>query len=123
MVFIPTPTRDSNWIAVQALTRLGRASVDNPAAPEDIALAVDRLDAVSQDLQGRGILYVADLDNVPASVAQNLADRIAIALKPDFGDTTPDGQGTLPPVLEVEARLRRLSADTPSYGPQQVQFS
>ncbi len=122
MAFPVTPTRNSSWIATQALTRIGAASVDNPASAEDLALALDRLDVVASNLQGRGVLYVADLDMTPAGIAHELANALALALQPDFGDATPPGQGALPPQAQIDANLRRITADLVSYGPQQVSF-
>ena len=122
MAFPVTPTRDSNWIAAQALSRLGAASVDNPPSAEDLALALDRLDVVASNLQGRGIVYVADIDTTPAGIAHELANALALALQPDFGDPTPQGQGPLPPQAVIDDNLKRITADLVSYGPQKVSF-
>jgi hypothetical protein len=116
------PTRDLDWIATQALTRVGAVSVDNPASAEDLALAQDRVDVVAQDLQARGICYVADLDSTPAGLAHQLANAVAISLLADFGDRSPPGQNPLPPLALVENNLRRISSDLISYGPQQVSY-
>jgi hypothetical protein len=123
MTFINNVTRDSKWIATKALTRLGVASVDNPPSAEDMQLALDQLDTTYQDLSTRGVIYLADLDQTPASYATWLAERLAIDLKGDYGNQAPDGQSALRPMPMVEVALRRLSADTPSYGPQKVEFS
>jgi hypothetical protein len=96
--------------------------VDNPPSAEDMQLALDQLDATLQDLMKRGICYLADLDQCDASLATWLAERVAIELKPDFGNNTPDGQSALKPLALVELAIRRLSADQPSYGPQTVSF-
>ena len=122
MTFPVSPTRNSSWIATQALTRIGAASVDNPPAAEDLALALDRLDVVSSNLQGRGVIYLADLDATPAAIAHELANALALALQPDFGSETPPGQGALPPQAQIDANLRRITADLVSYGPAQVSF-
>lgn len=122
MSFIPTPVRDSTWIAEQALFRLLKASVDNPPAAEDLALALDRLDSVYQNLQGRGVVYVADLDQTPAAIAEELAWALASALKASFGDMTPEGQDAIPSSVVTNANLRRISSADPSYGPQKVTF-
>ena len=122
MVYVVTPTRDSNWIATKCLSRLGAASVDNPPSAEDMQLALDQLDATLQDLMKRGLCYLADLDKCDAPLATWLAERVAIELKPDFGNNTPDGQSALKPLALVELAIRRLSADVPSYGPQTVSF-
>lgn len=123
MTYILNTTRNSNWIANKALVKLGKASVDNLPAAEDMTLALDALDATIQDLMERGVCYIPDLDSTPAAYADWLAERAAINLKADYGYSTPDGQGALKPIGMVELALRRLSADTPSYGPQQVEFS
>jgi hypothetical protein len=122
MTFIPTSVRDSTWIAEQALFRLLKASVDNPPAAEDLALALDRLDSVYQNLQGRGVVYVADLDQTPAGIAEELAWALAAGLKASFGDMTPEGQDAIPPSAVTNANLRRISSADPSYGPQKVSF-
>ncbi len=122
MAFPVTPTRNSSWIATQALTRLGAASVDNPASAEDLALALDRLDVVTSNLQGRGIVYVADLDSTLAAIAHELANALALSLQPDFGDETPQGQGALPPQAQIDVNLKRITADLVGYGPQLVSF-
>jgi hypothetical protein len=122
MTFPVTPARNSSWIATQALSRIGAASVDNPASAEDLALALDRLDVVASNLQGRGVLYVADLDTTPAGIAHELANALALALQPDFGHATPPGQGSLPAQAQIDANLKRITADLVSYGPQQVSF-
>jgi hypothetical protein len=122
MTFPVTPARNSSWIATQALSRIGAASVDNPASAEDLALALDRLDVVASNLQGRGVLYVADLDTTPAGIAHELANALALALQPDFGDATPPGQGALPAQAQIDANLKRITADLVSYGPQQTSF-
>ena len=85
---------------------IGAASVDNPASPEDLALALDRLDVLVQNLQGRGILYLADVDTTPSSIAHEVANALALSLQPDFGDNTPPGSGALP----SQRRHRRQSA-------------
>jgi hypothetical protein len=123
MAYVLNPTRDANWLATKALTKLGKASVDNPPAPEDMTLTLDALEVTVQDLIKRGICYIADLDATPAAYADWLAERTAIALKSDYGYAMPDGQGALKPIGMVELALRRLSADIPSYGPQEVEFS
>lgn len=123
MTHVVTETRDANWIATKALTRLGQVSVDNPASPEDLNLALDQLDATYLDLQTRGVCYIPDLDMTPSPYATWLAERVAIDLKGDYGYQSPDGQAALKPLSMVETALRRLSADTPSYGPQKVDFS
>jgi hypothetical protein len=122
MSFPVTPTRNSSWIATQALTRIGAASVDNPAAPEDLALALDRLDVVASNLQGRGVLYVADLDTTPVAIAHELASALALSLMPDFGDETPQGQGALPTQAQIDTNLKRITADLVGYGPQVVSY-
>lgn len=122
MAYIVNATRDSRWIANKALVRLGTSSVDNPPSADDLNLALDQLDATYQDLQARGVVYLPDLDATPASYATWLAERVAIDLKPDFGNQAPDGQSALKSIGMVETALRRLSADVPSYGPQQVEF-
>lgn len=122
MAFIVTPTRDSTWIATQALSRIGASSVDNPPSPEDLTLAIDRLDAVAQNLQGRGVLYIADLDSVPSGIAHELANAVGLALQPDFGDNSPPGSGAIPSQVQIDANLRRITADMVAYGPQTVRF-
>jgi|SRR5580704_19610378 hypothetical protein len=122
MAFPVTPTRNSSWIATAALNRLGKASVDNPASAEDLALALDRLDVVASNLQGRGVVYLADLDATPAALAHELANALALALQPEFGDDTPQGQGALPPQAVIDANLRRITSDLVGYGPQLVSF-
>lgn len=122
MVYTPNRTRNSAWIANKMLVKLGQASVDNPAGPEDTQLALDMLDLTMQDLAVRGVCYIPDLDNTPAAYADWLAERAAINLKADYGYQLPDGQAALKPVGMVELALRRISADIPSYGPQKVEF-
>jgi hypothetical protein len=122
MSFITIPTRDSNWIAVQALTRVGKASVDNPPQAEDLALAIDRLDVVAANLAGRGIVYIADLDSVPSGLAHEVANALALSIQPDFGDMTPPGQGPLPPQAVTDMNLKRITSADVSYGPAQVRF-
>jgi hypothetical protein len=122
MTFATSATRDSSWIATNALTRIGAASVDNPASPEDLALALDRLDVLVQNLQGRGILYLADVDTIPSSIAHEVANALALSLQPDFGDNTPPGSGALPSQDVIDANLRRITADLVSYGPQQATY-
>src|SRR5690242_15216033 len=97
MAFPVSATRNSSWIATQALSRIGASSVDNPPSAEDLALALDRLDVVASNLQARGIVYIADLDSVPAGVAHELANALGLALMPDFGDLSPEGQSAIPP--------------------------
>lgn len=121
MAFPVTPTRDSTWIATKALSRIGASSVDNPPSAEDLALALDALDATVANLQGRGIIYIADLDSVPSGVAQELSDALARDLLPDFGDLT-GGQSSIPPQAQIDANLKRIMADVPSYGPQKVSY-
>jgi hypothetical protein len=123
MAHVLTETRDSNWIATKALTRLGEVSVDNPPSSEDLNLALDQLDATYLDLQARGVCYIPDLDVTPSAYATWIAERVAIDLKADYGYQAPDGQAALKPLSMVETALRRLSADEPSYGPQKVEFS
>lgn len=123
MVHVLTATRDANWIATKALVRLGEVSVDNPPSAEDLQLALDQLDATYLDLEKRGVVYIADLDETPSSYATWMAERLAIDLKADYGNQAPDGQSSLKPISMVEMALRRLSADVASYGPQQVEFS
>lgn len=120
--YVTQPTRDSAWIINKALSRIGAASVANPASAEDYQLAQDQLEVTAQDLMDRGVCYIPDLDAVKASYATWLAERVAIDLKADFGYPVPDGQSALRPVSMVEITLRRLSADEPSYGPQVVSF-
>jgi hypothetical protein len=122
MSFATSPVRDSAWIAASALTRIGASSVDNPASPEDLALALDRLDVVAQNLQARGILYLADLDATPSGIANELANALALSLQPDFGANAPPGSGALPTQDAIDANLRRISAELISYGPQQALF-
>jgi hypothetical protein len=122
MSFATSSIRDSTWIATSALTRIGAASVDNPAPVEDLALALDRLDVVVQNLQARGILYLADVDRTPSGIAHELANALALSLQPDFGDNTPPGAGALPPQDVIDANLRRQTADLVSYGPQQATY-
>ena len=122
MAYTLTASRNAKWIATKALVRLGEVSVDNPPSAEDLQLALDQLDATYQDLQSRGVVYIADLDDTPAAYATWLAERLAIDLKPDYGNQAPDGQSALKSIGMVETALRRLSADVPSYGPQQVEF-
>lgn len=121
-VYTYNTTRDSNWIANKTLVKLGKASVDNLPAAEDMNLALDALDATMQDLMIRGVCYIPDLNQTPAAYVDWLAERTAINLKADYGYATPDDQGALKPIAMVELALRRLSADVPSYGPQQVEF-
>lgn len=122
MTYILNTTRDSNWLANKALVKLGKASVDNLPAAEDMTLALDVLDLTVQDLMKRGVVYIPDLDSTPAAYADWLAERTAINLKSDYGYAVPDGQGALKPIGMVELALRRLSADIPSYGPMAVEF-
>jgi hypothetical protein len=122
MSFASGATRNSIWIATQALTRIGAASVDNPPSAEDLTLAIDRLDVIAQNLQARGILYLADLDATPSGIAHEVANALALSLQPDFGNTAPPGQGAIPSQGEIDMNLRRITADLVSYGPQQVTF-
>jgi len=122
MAFPINLTRDGSWIATSALTRIGAASVDNPPSAEDLALALDRLDVISQNLAARGIILVADLDRTPAAIAQEMANALALSLQADFGSNAPPGSGALPPQEAIDANLRRITADTIAYGPQQAAY-
>lgn len=118
-----TTTRDSTWIANQALTRLGVISVDVPTADAaDFQLALDRLDVVCSELALKGVYFVADMDQVPSGAANQLAYALAFSLLPDFGNMSPPGQSNIPPLLATENELRRMSPGKPGYGPQQVSF-
>ena len=122
MTFSTSASRDSSWIATSALSRIGAASVDNPVSPEDLALALDRLDVVVQNLQGRGVLYLADVDNTPSALAHEIANALALSLQPDFGNNAPPGSGALPPQDAIDTNIRRITADLVSYGPQQATY-
>ncbi|MBW0001926.1 MAG: hypothetical protein JO216_00440 [Hyphomicrobiales bacterium] len=122
MTFPTSASRGSIWIATSALSRIGAASVDNPVSPEDLALALDRLDVVVQNLQGRGVLYLADVDTTPSALAHEIANALALSLQPDFGDNAPPGTGALPPQDAIDANIRRITADLVSYGPQQATY-
>ncbi|MBV9974387.1 MAG: hypothetical protein JO105_03235 [Hyphomicrobiales bacterium] len=122
MTFPTSATRDSSWIATSALSRIGAASVDNPASPEDVALALDRLDVVVQNLQGRGVLYLADVDDTPSALAHEIANALALSLQPDFGNNAQPGSGALPSQDVTDANIRRITADLVSYGVQRVAY-
>lgn len=122
MAFNSAATRNSTWIATKALSMIGAASVDNPPSASDMALALDRLDTINQDLADRGIYYQPDLDQTPASVAKWIANALALDLKPDFGDRTPVGQDAIQPQTAVDANLRRIGAENLAYGPQKVSY-
>ena len=122
MTFPTSATRDSSWIAASALSRIGAASVDNPSSPEDLALALDRLDVLVQNLQGRGILYLADVDTTPSALAHEIANALALSLQPDFGNNTPPGAGALPSQDVINANIRRITADLVSYGLQHTTY-
>ena len=117
-----TEFRNADWMITQGLTRVGAVSVDNPASAEDYALASDRLDTVAGQLSELGVYQVGDLDNVPSGAADTIANILALALQPDFGDRSPQGQSNIPPRAMLEDMLRRMSPGKPGYGPQQVSF-
>src|SRR5260370_41151351 len=117
MPFPTSATRDSVWIASNALARIGAASVDNPASAEDLALALDRLDVIAKNLAARGILYLADVDATPSGIAHEVANALALSLQPDFGSNAPPGSGALPAQEAIDANLRRITADLIAYGP------
>jgi hypothetical protein len=122
MTFPVGATRNSTWIAASALTRIGAVSVDNPASAEDLTLALDRLDVIVQNLQGRGILYLGDVDTTPSALAEEIAKSLALSLMPDFGNNAPQGSGALPTQAEIDSNIRRINSDLPSYGPQQASY-
>ena len=123
MTFPPTASRNSTWVVNQALTRLGVISVDVPEADAaDFQLALDRLDVMAGELAAKGVYFVADLDQVPSGAANQLANALAAALQPDFGNMAPPGQSNIPPLAVTEDILRRMTPGKPGYGPQQVSY-
>src|SRR5260370_40972393 len=118
MPFPTSATRDSVWIASNALARIGAASVDNPASAEDLALALDRLDVIAQNLAARGILYLADIDATPSGIAHEAANALALSLQPDFGNNTPPGSGALPSQEAINANRRLITPEPIASGPQ-----
>lgn len=114
--------RDSTWVATQAMAMIGATSVDNPPSADDLTLAVNRLNDVADDLRLRGVIYLADLDNIPAGVALHVARALALAIQPDFGNSAPPGSAAVPPQDVTEAALRRITAQDVSYGPQRMSF-
>jgi len=117
-----TQFRDADWIITQALTRVGADSVDGPASAEDYQLASDRLDAVASKLAELGIYQIGDLDLVPSGAADTIANIVALALQPDFGDRSPQGTSNIPPLPNLQDELRRMTPGKPAYGPQRVSF-
>jgi hypothetical protein len=122
MTALVTSYRNSSWMVMQALTRIGANSVDAPASAEDVQLATDRLDVVCGELAAKGIFYVGDMDQVASGPANQIANMLAVSLQPDFGLMTPPGQSNIPPLDAIEDALRRMSPGKPGYGPQQVSF-
>jgi hypothetical protein len=123
MTFAVTETRDSTWIATRALEHIIKASVDNPPTPEDMITALDQLDALAANLAERGIILIADLDTVRSGVADELARRLAVALKTTFGVDIPPEADTLGPPGAIELNLRRMGAiAAQSFGPAKVSF-
>jgi hypothetical protein len=105
------------------LTHIIRASVDNPATPEDLTVALDELDALAASLALRGVITIADLDAVPSGIAEELSRRLAVALKTSFGIDTPPGQDTLGSPAAIELNLRRMDAiAAQGFGPAKVSF-
>jgi hypothetical protein len=84
---------------------------------------LDQLDALARDLQLRGIVTIADLDAVDSGIANELARRLAIEIKPAFGVDVSDAGDQLGTPEASELKLRRMDAiAAQSFGPARVSF-
>lgn len=95
-------------LVVRALDKLGvTAAGQNPAA-EDYALIDDQVDSVLDSLAAQEI-YAADPDAIALDAYQSLAEVLAEACRPDFG------QPPSPDTTEMARRvLKRISSAKPT---------
>lgn len=102
-------------LILEALSQLKVIGAGQPAAAEDAALVDGKIDAVAADLSARRVVYIADLDDIPAEAFLPLATCVAASCADDFGVTRqklPDGSDIL--VLAAERQLR-AQASRPTY--------
>jgi hypothetical protein len=114
-------SRNSTQIATDALTRIGVCSPADPPSAEDLATALDRLTLVQSDLIQRGVVYVANIEEVPNAVAHHLANMLGLFLMADFGASA--GSVNLPPQDSTETALRRLTAVKPIFTTLRADYS
>jgi hypothetical protein len=88
-------------IALRALQFLGVVASDETPLAQDLALAVDKVDAVHDGMISQGIVPW-DLDHIPRSVSEEYVILVAIHLAPVFGKTADPAQEAA-----REARVRR----------------
>lgn len=78
-------TYDRDALATEALSILLVVGSGQSADSEDMEFVKSRIDPVSEGLSARGVITIADLDDIEPAVFHPLADLLANECSPRFG--------------------------------------
>ena len=93
----------------QAATQLGAKTSNDPLSDEDSDTIENLVDPLVQQLSLDGVVEIGDTDQIPSEYFIALANLLANAAAPSFGQqTSPDVK------FANETQLRKLSATKPT---------
>lgn len=110
-------TKDRDELVQRAAQKLGIVGSGQSLEAEDGALIDDAVDALLSDLAARGVVYVADDEEIDAALFEYLAMLLANAVAEDFGKPMDAGK-----ISFAEGRLRTIASGGPTYEVQKATY-
>lgn len=93
-----------------ALDELFATSSGNDAEAEDIAFVDSKFDGLLQELDARGVVYIANEDEIPAAIANPLSELLASECAARFGQTRKSpGE-----IIMIEDRIKTMLQRQPA---------
>jgi len=104
-------------IQAKALAILVGGDVGTTMSDEDATTLDGYIDSVVDEINADGVTYISDPDNLDDSLFITFCKMIANAAAEEFGAKSDEKAA-----LQMRNRLRTLTAQTPGYGPQDVEY-
>jgi hypothetical protein len=104
-------------IQYKALSILAGGDLGGNPSAEDAQTLDGYINAVTDELNADGTIYIDDPDNLPNELFITFSKLVANAAADEFGGKSDDQKA-----LSLRNRLRVIARPTPGYGPQQVEY-
>jgi hypothetical protein len=104
-------------IQFKVISILTGGDIGTPVSAEDATTIDGYIDSEVEELNSDGVISIPDADDLDDGLFTTFCKLVANAAADEFGGVSDEAKA-----LQYRNRLRVLSAQTPGYGPQQVEY-
>lgn len=104
-------------IQFKALSILVGGDIGNAPSDEDSSTLDGYIDDVVEEINGESVTYIDDPNALDDKLFVTFCKLVANAAAEEFGAASDETKAT-----QWRNRIRKLCAQTPGYGPQQVEY-